>query len=56
MYFGIDGNTGKIVDIRNQNIWDPYLVKEQCIKTAIETSSMFLRIDDIISGLKGKKE
>lgn len=26
-YFGIDGNTGKIADMRVANIWDPIAVK-----------------------------
>ena len=34
-------------------IWEPYSVKVQIIKTAIESSCMVvLRIDDIVSGSK----
>ena len=37
------------------DIWEPYSVKVQIIKTAIESSCMVvLRIDDIVSGLKNK--
>jgi len=39
-FFGIDGDTGKIVDTRNMEIWDPLNVKAQVIKTAIESSCM----------------
>jgi T-complex protein 1 subunit gamma len=27
LHFGIDGNTGKIADMREANIWDPLAVK-----------------------------
>ena len=52
IYFGIDGNTGKIADMRLSNIWDPLAVKQQTFKTAIESACMLLRIDDIVSGIK----
>jgi T-complex protein 1 subunit gamma len=32
-------------------IWEPLAVKEQTIKTAIESATMLLRIDDIVSGM-----
>ncbi|KAJ1357581.1 T-complex protein 1 subunit gamma [Parelaphostrongylus tenuis] len=34
------------------DIWDPLSVRAQVLKTAIETSVMLLRIDDIVSGTK----
>lgn len=52
---GIDGNTGKIADMKESNIWDPAAVKKQAIKSAIEVSCMLLRIDDIVSGIKKEK-
>lgn len=55
-YMGIDGNDGKIVDMKEANIWDPAIVKIQAIKTAIEVSCMLLRIDDIVSGIKKEKK
>ena len=33
-------------------IWEPYAVKVQTVKTAIESAAMLLRIDDIVSGVK----
>lgn len=33
-------------------IWDPLSVRLQVLKTAVETSVMLLRIDDIVSGTK----
>ena len=52
--YGIDGTTGKVADINDTNIWEPYSVKVQTIKTAIESATMLLRIDDIVSGSKAK--
>ena len=42
--------------MKELNIWEPLAVKEQVIKAAIEASCMLLRIDDIVSGFKKKKE
>ena len=52
LYMGIDGNVGKICDMRTANIWDPIAVKQQTFKTSIEAACMLLRIDDIVSGIK----
>merc|ERR1711991_533526 len=49
--FGINGITGKMTDMSVLGVWDTYSVKVQTIKTAIEASSMLLRIDDILSEL-----
>ena len=56
VYFGIDGNTGKIADMREANVWDPLAVKQQTFKTAIESACMLLRIDDIVSGIKKERK
>lgn len=37
-------------------VWEPYAVKSQTIKTAIETASMLLRIDEIVSGTHKKEK
>mmetsp|Transcript_9827 Transcript_9827/g.18352 ORF Transcript_9827/g.18352 Transcript_9827/m.18352 type:complete len:552 (-) Transcript_9827:399-2054(-) len=52
--FGIDGMTGDVVDVRTLGVWEPYQVKAQTFKTAIEAAQMLLRIDDIVSGLSKK--
>jgi len=49
--FGIDGNKGEIANMTELKIFDPYLVKAQTYKTAIEASCMLLRIDAIVSGM-----
>uniref|UniRef100_A0A182TLD8 T-complex protein 1 subunit gamma n=1 Tax=Anopheles melas TaxID=34690 RepID=A0A182TLD8_9DIPT len=50
--WGIDGETGQLVDMKEKNIWEPLSVKLQVYKTAVETAILLLRIDDIVSGSK----
>jgi len=52
---GVDGATGKIADMNDIGIWEPFQVKVQTLKTAIESATMLLRIDDIVSGSKAKQ-
>ncbi|CAI7753807.1 unnamed protein product [Closterium sp. NIES-53] len=52
---GIDGDTGALTDMKELGVWEPYAVKVQTVKTAIEAACMLLRIDDIVSGLKKKQ-
>ncbi|MFB0567727.1 MAG: thermosome subunit beta, partial [Candidatus Bathyarchaeia archaeon] len=51
---GVDVFTGKIVNMYKKGVIEPVSVKEQAIKSAVESASMILRIDDVISG--GKTE
>ena len=37
--YGIDGDTGNIVDMREYGVWEPQAVKLQSIKTAVEVCS-----------------
>lgn len=50
--WGINGETGEIVDMQSQGVWEPLSVKMQVYKTAVETAILLLRIDDIVSGSK----
>ena len=52
--FGIDGNTGSIVDMKELGVWEPYAVKIQTLKTSIESAVLLLRIDDVLSGTQSK--
>jgi T-complex protein 1 subunit gamma len=54
--FGLDGNKGKIADMVDVGVWEPVNVKVQTLKTAIESSCMLLRIDDVVSGIKKKEK
>jgi len=55
-WWGINGETGDIVDMRELEVFQPINVKLQTLKTAIESSCMLLRIDDIVSGLKQQQQ
>ena len=46
---GINAKEGKVSDMLSQNIVEPVVVKKQIIKSATETASMILRIDDVIA-------
>lgn len=50
--FGIDGDTGKVVDMLDFGVWEPEAVKQQLVKTAIESACLLLRVDDIVSGVR----
>lgn len=50
--WGVDGQKGVLADMNDLGIWEPLSVKLQTIKTAVETATLLLRIDAIVSGLK----
>ncbi|XP_037080103.1 T-complex protein 1 subunit gamma-like [Pollicipes pollicipes] len=52
--WGVNGETGELVDMKELKVWEPLAVKLQTVKTAVETAILLLRIDDIVSGLKKK--
>ena len=53
-YFGVNVFTGKIQNSIDSGVVEPIVVKEQAIKSAAESASMILRIDDVISATKPK--
>jgi T-complex protein 1 subunit gamma len=53
-FFGVDGCTGELADMRKLGIWEPFCVKTQTLKTAIESACLILRIDDVVSGTRRK--
>lgn len=52
---GINVFTGKIENMRDKGVIEPAIVKEQAIKSASESATMILRIDDIIASTKPKE-
>jgi chaperonin GroEL (HSP60 family) len=54
-YKGIDVLTGKVQNTLESGIIEPLVVKEQAIKSAVESASMILRIDDVIASSKPKE-
>jgi archaeal chaperonin len=53
-YMGINVFNGKIQNSIDNGVIEPIVVKEQAIKSAAESASMILRIDDVISSSKPK--
>lgn len=53
--FGVDGDTGNIVDMKEYRVWEPQAVKMQSIKTAVESACLLLRVDDICSAKSAKQ-
>ncbi|KAH6870504.1 T-complex protein 1 subunit gamma [Alternaria rosae] len=53
--WGIDGDAGKVVDMRSYNVWEPLAVKEQSVKTAVESACLLLRVDDIVAAKSAKQ-
>ncbi|KAG9040793.1 T-complex protein 1 subunit gamma [Tulasnella sp. UAMH 9824] len=46
--WGINGETGKIVDMKSYGLYESAAVKVQTLKTSIEAARMLLRVDDIV--------
>lgn len=53
--WGIDGDAGKVVDMKEFGVWEPQAVKLQSVKTAVESACLLLRVDDIV-GAKAAKQ
>jgi len=54
--WGVNVFTGKVMDMYGSGVIEPLRVKEQAIKSAAESASMILRIDDVIAATKPKEE
>lgn len=54
-YKGINVFTGKTENMKDKGVIEPAIVKEQAIKSAAESASMILRIDDVIAATKPKE-
>ncbi|MDH5482375.1 MAG: thermosome subunit beta [Candidatus Bathyarchaeota archaeon] len=55
-YMGINVFTGKTENTHQKGVVEPLVVKEQAVKSAAESASMILRIDDVIASTKPKEE
>jgi len=54
-YMGVNVFTGKIENMQENGVIEPLIVKEQAVKSAAESASMVLRIDDVIAATKPKE-
>jgi len=52
--YGVNVFTGKVDNTLAKGVIEPLVVKEQAIKSAAESASMILRIDDVIAATKPK--
>ncbi|KAF2864333.1 t-complex protein 1 subunit gamma [Piedraia hortae CBS 480.64] len=51
--WGVDGDAGKVVDMKDLGVWEPQAIKLQSVKTAIEAACLLLRVDDIVAAKTG---
>ncbi len=54
-YKGVNVFSGKVENMRDKGVVEPLVVKEQAVKSATESASMILRIDDVIAATKPKE-
>lgn len=54
--WGINGDSGAVVDMKEYGVWEPEAVKLQSIKTAVEAACLLLRVDDICSAKKAQQQ
>ncbi|KLO08007.1 T-complex protein 1 [Schizopora paradoxa] len=54
--WGINGDTGKIADMKKYGLYESASVKVQILKTAVEAARMLLRVDDVVSAVRKEKQ
>jgi len=54
--WGINGDTGKVADMKSYGLYESASVKIQILKTAIEAARMLLRVDDVVQATRKDKE
>jgi thermosome len=52
LWAGVNGLEGKVSDMAELDVYEPLAVKTQALKSATESSTMLLKIDDIIAAAK----
>jgi thermosome len=52
-YMGVNVFDEGVIDMINEGVVEPTVVKEQAIKSGIEVASMILRIDDVVAAKSG---
>jgi T-complex protein 1 subunit gamma len=53
--WGVDGEKGGIVDMDEYGLYESAAVKMQTLKTAIESASLLLRVDDVVSARRRRE-
>jgi archaeal chaperonin len=47
-WYGINAIERKVDDMRRRRVFEPVLVKEQVLKTAVEVTNLLIRVDDVL--------
>ncbi|KAG7446030.1 T-complex protein 1 [Guyanagaster necrorhizus] len=55
-FWGVNGDTGKLVDMKVYGLYESASVKIQTLKTAIEAARMLLRVDDVVQAVRKDRE
>ena len=50
---GVNVFEGGVIDMMKQGVIEPMIVKKQAVKSAVEVTSMILRIDDVVAARSG---
>lgn len=53
--YGVDGETGNVVEMKEYGLYESAAVKIQTLKTAVESASLLLRVDDVVSAKRGRQ-
>lgn len=56
MWEGVDINTGQTKNMLENNVWEPILVKKNCLSSAAEAACLILSVDETIKNKPKKKE
>ncbi|KAH9912159.1 T-complex protein 1 [Epithele typhae] len=54
--WGINGETGKVADMKTYGLYESASVKVQTLKTAIEAARVLLRVDDVVKATRKDRE
>jgi len=54
IWAGVEVHEGKVKNMKDENVFEPIVVKKQIIKSCTEAASMLLKIDDLIAAGKMK--
>ncbi|KAF8119629.1 hypothetical protein EV363DRAFT_1285603 [Boletus edulis] len=53
--WGVDGETGKIVDMKSYGLYESASVKIQIVKTAVEAARMPLRVGNVVQATRKER-
>ncbi|KAG1736287.1 hypothetical protein EDD22DRAFT_785579, partial [Suillus occidentalis] len=54
--WGVNEETGKIVDIKEYGLYESASVKIQILRTPVDAARMLLRVDDVIQATQTERD